>query len=96
MKLKFLTCSLIALFLASCGNNIDSQLDSLESTVDKIIEVSEKAKDGDAFAAIEEGEELVKELDVIGSKLQEVEGEMTPEQKNRLEEIEMKMVKAMM
>lgn len=95
MKLKFLTCSLIALFLASCGNNIDSQLDSLESTVDKIIEVSEKAKDGDA-SAIEEGEELVKELDVIGSKLQEVEGEMTPEQKNRLEEIEMKMVKAMM
>lgn len=95
MKLKFLTCSLIALFLASCGNNIDSQLDSLESTVDKIIEVSEKAKDDDA-SAIEEGEELVKELDVIGSKLQEVEGEMTPEQKNRLEEIEMKMVKAMM
>ena len=94
MKKNFLVCSFVALFLTACGNKIDSQLDSLEDSVEEVVELAEKVKDGN-LSAIKEIDEIVEETQSLGMDLGELRDEMTPEQKDRLDELCEKMSDAM-
>ncbi len=82
--------AMASLTLTSCQNKIDRALDKYEDLADKCIEANKAIKNGDLektaeFSGIaDECKELEKELN---------EDEMTPEQKKRYQEINLKVMK---
>ncbi len=85
-KIQALILTACALFMVSCGNEIDKALDDYEDAVEQAIPLMKKAAEGDQNAATE-----LKELSEKAAKAQEtldeMKEEMSDEQKERFTNI---------
>ena len=92
MKKVLLTVGVaFALMLGACSGGVDAKIDKVESMADECIELIKEAANGDQDAAkkLEETQPKIEDLvDEIKTD------ELTEEQKQRLDAIAMKVVKA--